>query len=393
MQLHWIKPLIGIPGPFATVYLDATRGDESGYREVMNRWQGLKRSLAHQDTPTEILELLEERISEPTHATGQVGRFLVAGEGKVLVDRVLKTPPIKDEASYAGAPALRAAAAASDDHINFFLVEVNRMGADVKAPDPRNPVGAPELYAEISGEHDVVHKVRGGGFHHSKLQNRAEDSWERNAEHIANRLDELVTTDRPELLILSGDVRAVALVSERLGEAARKISVQLPGGGRQEGAEDAHFHKHLEEVLTKFREQRRADVIARFEQEHGRDEAAVVGRDGVLQALQRGQVSELLLAGDGSEPPDPDAVLWIGEQALEVAQTEAEVRELSDVAEELAADIALLRAAVGQDAGVTFVNDSLNLPDGVGALLRWRDATTPGDNVLSFSDDAQRLRA
>src|SRR5690625_6406554 len=83
MQLHWIKPLIGIPGPFATVYLDATRGDESGYREVMNRWQGLKRSLAHQDTPTEILELLEERISEPTHATGQVGRFLVAGERKV----------------------------------------------------------------------------------------------------------------------------------------------------------------------------------------------------------------------------------------------------------------------------------------------------------------------
>src|SRR5690625_1683948 len=140
MQLHWIKPLIGIPGPFATVYLDATRGDESGYREVMNRWQGLKRSLTNQKTPSGLLEMLEERISEPTHAAGQVGRLLIAGQDQILVDRVLKTPPIKDEAVYAGAPALRAAAAASDDHVNYFLVEVNRMGADVKTPDPRNPV-------------------------------------------------------------------------------------------------------------------------------------------------------------------------------------------------------------------------------------------------------------
>ncbi|HLS03198.1 MAG TPA: Vms1/Ankzf1 family peptidyl-tRNA hydrolase, partial [Actinomycetales bacterium] len=288
MQLHWIKPLIGIPGPFVTVYLDATRGDESGYREVMNRWQGLKRSLVAQSAPSDLIELLEDRISEPTHAPGKVGRFLIVGDGRILVDRVLKTPPREGEAVYAGAPALRAAAAASDDHVNYFLLEVNRLGATVRAPDPRNPVSMPELYAEISGDHDVVHKVRGGGFHHGRLQNRAEDSWERNADHTATRVDELVATDRPELLLLGGDVRALGLVKERLGDAARKIAVDLPGGAWQEGAPQSQLQGHLDAALSEFRARRRAEVIDRFEQEHGRDGAAVVGRDAVLAALRRG---------------------------------------------------------------------------------------------------------
>lgn len=393
MQLHWIKPLIGIPGPFATIYLDATRGDESGYREVMNRWQGLRRSLKEQGAPSELLNTLEDRIAQPTHAGGSLGRFLIAARGEILVDRILKTPPAKDEAIFAGAPALRAAAAASDDHVHYFLIDVNRMGADVKAPDPRDPFGAPEIYAEIAGEHDVVHKVRGGGFHHGKLQNRAQDSWERNADLIAQRINELVTTDRPELLIFSGDVRALSLVREKLGEEARQISREISGGGRKEGIEDANFYRHLEELLVQFRQERRAAVIAKFTQELGRDEAATVGKDSVTQALQRGQVAELLVAGDGSAPPRPNETLWIGKHALEVADTQDEVRELSDTAEELPADIALLRAAVGQDAGVTFINDALDLADGVGALLRWSDASTPEDNVLSLSDDAQRLHS
>lgn len=393
MLLDWIKPLIGVPGPFVTVYLDATRGDESGYREVMNRWQGLHRSLKAQGAPDETIEVLTDRVEQPTHAAGQVGRFLVAKDTDVLVDRVLVTPPTTDEAVYAGPPALRAAAAASDAHVNYFLVEIDRTGADVKTPDAHNPHAIPELYAQISGEHDVVHKVRGGGYHHSKLQARAEDSWERNADHIAKRVDELVELDRPELLILTGDVRAVNLVSERLGEAASAVSVQMAGGGRSEGSEDDRFHERLIAQLDEFRDKRRGDVIDRFKQEHGRDGDAVAGQAAVMQALQRGQVSELLLSGDGAASPEPDSVLWVGAQALQVAETESEVREFGDSAEQLAADIALLRAAVGQDAGVTFVNDDLDLPDGVGAILRWRDAATPGDNVYSFSDDAQRLRA
>src|SRR5690625_8033321 len=106
MQLDWIKPLIGIPGPFATVYLDATRGDEWGNREVMNRWQGLKRSLTNQHTPEEVLSLVEDRISQATHATGQVGRFLIVCGGEVLVDRGMKTPLLKNEEIYGGAAAL-----------------------------------------------------------------------------------------------------------------------------------------------------------------------------------------------------------------------------------------------------------------------------------------------
>src|SRR5690625_7633738 len=123
----------------------------------------------------------------------------------------MKTPPLKDEAIYAGAPALRAAAAATDDQVNFFLVEINRMGADVKTPDPQNPFGPLEVYAQSAGEHDVVQTARGGGSRPGRLQNRAQESWARKAAYIASQLVAPGTTDRPELPILLGAVLAFGL--------------------------------------------------------------------------------------------------------------------------------------------------------------------------------------
>ena len=45
MKLDWLKPLLGRPGPFTTVYIDATRADAAGETEVLDRWKGLRRDV------------------------------------------------------------------------------------------------------------------------------------------------------------------------------------------------------------------------------------------------------------------------------------------------------------------------------------------------------------
>src|SRR5699024_3385071 len=136
MHLHWIKPLIGVPGPFATVYIDATRGTETGYREVVNRWQALRRSLKQQGAPESLLELIDERITAPTHEHGPAGRVVIAANSEIYVDRYLRTPPQRDDATYAPAPALLAAARASEDSVNYLIAAVDRLGVDIYAPRP-----------------------------------------------------------------------------------------------------------------------------------------------------------------------------------------------------------------------------------------------------------------
>src|SRR5690606_29270855 len=60
-------------------------------------------------------------------------------------------------------------------------------------------------------------------------------------------------------------------------------------------------------------------------------------------------------------------------------------------ARELRADVAVLRAALAQDAGFTFVLEgSLELVDGIGALLRWTDAATPHETAPAYTADSHR---
>ncbi|MGO3485468.1 MAG: hypothetical protein ACTINV_15395, partial [Cellulosimicrobium funkei] len=92
MKIDWLKPLLGHPGPFATVYIDATRANEAGDREVENRWKGVRRQLHQEGAPDAVLDDLEEVVLRPTRVGGTHGRVLIADDTGVLVDRVVKDP-------------------------------------------------------------------------------------------------------------------------------------------------------------------------------------------------------------------------------------------------------------------------------------------------------------
>jgi len=87
--------------------------------------------------------------------------------------------------------------------------------------------------------------------------------------------------------------------------------------------------------------------------------------------------------------------MWVGPDPLQVGLDRGDLESIgvTDGARELPAEVALVRAAIGQDAGVTFaVDGSVDLIDGVGAVLRWSDPGTPSESLVSQSGDQARLR-
>ena len=65
MDLHWLKPLLGRPSPFTTVYLDATRTGANADAEAADRWRAVRRSLERDGAPAGVLDDIAELVSRP----------------------------------------------------------------------------------------------------------------------------------------------------------------------------------------------------------------------------------------------------------------------------------------------------------------------------------------
>lgn len=395
MDLHWLKPLLGRPSPFTTVYLDVTRADAAGEAEAADRWKAVRRQLERDGAPAGVLDEIGELVATPTGVRGPHGRVIVSDAHSVVVDRVLAEPPAQAHAVYGPVPALLPAVRAADQTVTYLLVEVDRNGADLTwaSGGSVRTSGGPEVET-VEGGHDDVHKTREGGLDR-RSQTRAEDSWQRNAEAVAVVLDKRVAERSPDVVVLTGDGRAVGLVRDAVAQHVGEVLVEVPGGARGDGVNQDAFDVRVAGVLKSFRTRRRDAVLDRFREAQGRGEGAVTTLDDVIEVLRRGQVSELVLHVDALAQGLSERQLWVGDEPLQLASSSADLAAIgvSDGARQLPADVALVRAAIGQDAGLTFAeNGSVDLVDGIGAVLRWSDGSTPSEAVPTQSADQARLR-
>src|SRR5690625_1605065 len=261
MQIDWLTDQIPSDQPVITVVIDATRESEQGSQTVQTRWRDLQRGLsADGDIPPSLLDLLDEAMRVPTHVSGEHGRVLVATPDEIVIDRVLAAPPQSDMATRGICAATLARI--GDETVRYLVAEIDRSGADLTLQEnvAMDFVPSNGNTTTVEGSHDVLHKVRRAGLATRRLQSRAEDSWERNAELVAEELDSVVARRRPELLILTGDVRAVSLVRGRLGKEAQSIATVVEGGSRAEGVNAEAFEKKIAHALETFRHQRREPV-------------------------------------------------------------------------------------------------------------------------------------
>lgn len=396
MKIDWMKPLLGHPGPFATVYVDGSRGVEAGGRDLDGVVRAVARDLLDQGAPQSVVDAVRERILQPLRVPGPHGRVIIADEDDgVLTERVLAEPPTEPRAEFGPVPVLLEAARSADQSVDYLLVVADRLGADLAWSWGGDPARQPQP-TSVEGGHDDITKVRTGGLSDRRIDARAEDSWERNAEAVAKAVDRAVVDHRPELLLLTGDVRAVTLVRAALAHRSLDLLVEVAGGSRAAGVHEAAFVARVREAVAAFRDRRRGAVLDAYRAGQGRDDGSVTSLADVVTVLQRGQVSELLLTERVSPSAElHDKEIWVGPGPAQLALTREDVIALGaeDGIHPLPTAAALVRAAIAQDAGLTFVPDGeAELVDGVGAVLRWHDAGTPSESAPTMSADRTRLR-
>ncbi|WP_374971007.1 Vms1/Ankzf1 family peptidyl-tRNA hydrolase [Terrabacter sp. BE26] len=378
MKLDLFHDLGEEKGPFASVTFDVTRTDPNSIANLRARWRLAERTLRKSGVPEDIVSEMGEATLEPTGKGGQWGRLLVANAEGLVLQQDLHGRPDED-VSWGPVPSLLPAVRVLEAIVPHVVVRLDRTGADIEVT---GGVGDTEEELEVQGDHDVVHRFKGGGWSQHRFELRAQDSWEHNAATVAQQLDRLVRRHRPAVVILMGDERAMTYLEEHASEGLRSLLVRTDTGGRAEGTDEQKEREAVEEILAAIRAQAEADLVARFEEQTARAEAATEGLDPVVEVLQRAQAEELIFV-DGREH---DGQLWVGEGRLQLG-TSREDAEMTGAEHpvQVPADTALVWAAVCSRAGVSCLDrKQANPSDGVGAVLRWSDEATPHSRVPSM---------
>jgi hypothetical protein len=374
MDLTFLERVYAVPGPVATVYLPAGRTDESGAHEVELRWRAAADGLREQGAPDTVIDALAGPATAPPDRGGQLTRVLVAtGEGAVVLDEEVPgdlTGALTESATWGPLPDVLPLLRGRQEAMPYVLALVDRAGADIEVHGFRDEVER----ASVEGDTQYISKVNAGGWSQARYQRTAENLWEENAGEVAKEVDRLVEVTDARVVAVAGDVRACALLEEHLGASARERVVRLEAGARGEGAGreslDAELAGHLQEAAA-----RRVDGVL-DEVAAGRSAGVTAeGLAAVCDALRKGQVDRLVLAADAELPQ-----LWTGTDPLALGGSEQTVRDLGEAAPvEVPAVPALLRAAVGAGSGIVVLPAGTRVVrEGVGALLRYSDASTPG---------------
>ncbi|QFZ17502.1 Rv2629 family ribosome hibernation factor [Saccharothrix syringae] len=354
-------------GPFASVYLDASHDTEDAAKAMELRWRGVREELARQGADEETLAALEGPALAPV--VGKAGRALIAARGRVLLDRVLPRPPAADTARWSDLPHVLPLANSLGPTVPHVVVLADKVGADLHGY-AGEAGGQGEVAAEeVRGEEHPVHKVRGGGWSHLRMQHSVEENSKRNAALVAEAVDRLVNKLNARLVILGGELQARAAVRDELGQRCRDVLVEVEGASLADGSDDEAFDSAVQSLVAQYQYNQAHEVVERFSAEAGRDGGlAVQGLEPVVEALREANVAALLVA----DPALGDRTVWSGDHPAQVALRRSELSGLGiEHVEEHRADEVLPNAAAATGAEV-LIADGTDLFEGVGALLRHR---------------------
>lgn len=365
------------PGPFVTVYLDASRNTEKGAHEVELRWRGVREALQKAGATDADLQALDDRATDDQGLPGAHGLVLVAAGGEVVFDATLPAPPVQGEQGLvAPLPHLMPYLAQATPRIGYVLCATDLTGADITAvPADVTASGRRPSSSHVTGEQQ--HPLRKTGrdvWDERHFQNRVENAWKTNAKDVADAVKRQVESVGAELLVIAGDPRARSLVRQ---DAAALLS---PGFEIVEiehevgGGNDESFDQALRDCLLKRCWHERHEVLEHLRENVGRGRFAVTGTQAVVDAVRRSQVDTVVLSDD----PSSTLTAWIGPEPLQVGTDRGDL-EAMGVTEPMQVrfDAALLRALAGSGAQLLITpNAHRYVPGGLGALLRYDDAST-----------------
>ncbi|PZG16047.1 peptide chain release factor 1 [Micromonospora craterilacus] len=368
MQLSFLRPLYGRPGPWCSVYLDASLDTEDAHPALHLRWRGLQQQLAEQGADEQTIAALDGVIRGHDPMPGDYGLAVFGTRGRVVLSEYLSAPPRRDLAAYAPLPHVMPLLAQRGEQVAWVRVLADRTGADAMSVSAG---GVPRRAHIVGRESYQLRRVKPGGWSQSRYQRAAMEAWHHNAGDVTAATVELAERVGAEVVVVAGDVRATGMIAAQMPERWQDMVVRTDAGSRAGGADQTLLDDLTVQTIAEVADQRVNAALDRF----GMQEDVGAGLDAVVSALQRNQVDTMLIVDD----PSANGELWIGPGAIDIATDPTQLPTVTDP-ERVRADAALVRALVGTDAELTVLGpeEAPELVDGVGAVLRYVDPSTPG---------------
>jgi Bacterial archaeo-eukaryotic release factor family 2 len=371
-----IRNLCQQSGPFATVYLDATRSSEAGGKEVELRWRALRETLSAKGADERTLAALDDEIGTDRAVTGPHGQVLAAADGETQFAASLPKPPLRASARWSPLPHVMPYLAQREPPVAHVIVVADRAGAQiatVSGAEPDSGVRGDVTSVEADRTYPI-RKTSSADWSERHFQNRVEETWAENARQVADQVRVIAAQMNAELVLVAGDVRARTLLRNDLPDVLpqRMTVVELPEAGEltphDSSAADA-LDRAVHDAVLRFQWRIRHETLERLEQALGRGDYGLSGTAAVLEALRRAQVETLVISDD----PSSTATAWIGPEPLQLGLTADELTAVGvSQPQQERLDAALVRALAGGDAGLLVAPGGHRLvEDGLAALLRY----------------------
>src|SRR5689334_19714296 len=235
MNLSFLRPLFDRPGPWVSVYLDATRASENGDHEVSLRWRALRGKLAGQGADEATLDAVATAVENHPYQPGRYGLAVFATDGEVALLEELPAPPPADEAFLEPLPHAMPLLAQRGEEVPYVRVLADRTGADLEGIS----AGSAPRRRQVSGSESFpLRKVHAGGWSDRRYDQAVEEAWKRNAQDVTAAATELAESLGAEIIVVGGDVRAVQKFVDQLPKRWQDRLVRTDAGARHAGADE-----------------------------------------------------------------------------------------------------------------------------------------------------------
>ncbi len=381
MNVSFLRELYQRPGPWASVYLDATHNTADGDQAVGLRWRGLREQLAAQGADEPTLAAMDFALNTgyatnvvpavgPPAGPGRVGMAVFASHGRVALAEPLPRPPVREQASWSRRPLTGPLIAAAQDQVRWVRAVVDRAGARLTAAD----AGHLRMDRDVPPtERYPTHRSGKGGWSQQNYDYSAMNVWNRNVNGVSEAVTDAADRMGADVIIVAGEVRARHMLMDKLPKRLADRVVETEAGHRAAGSDPSTLDDATAEAVARVAHDHRMELLDRYRMDLSRGRARE-GLAPVSEAAWQAAVDVLLLTDDndfvGAEP----ALVWIDPEDPRVVATDpAVLREVGvSGAEQEDAISALIAAAAAGDAEVVTVDpNDVVLTDGVGAITRY----------------------
>ena len=328
VQLDDLKPLDEAHGPFLTLLVPApSRHSDAAQRFTIECKNAIKQ--VSDDWPADDLAELEQQLAALPHDAGAAVIVIRSADGVSHVEFI--DDPVTPSVFEGSLPRLAPLIESRQRTIAHVVVEADLAGAGITAFD-----GGHALSSDVvEGETLHIHRGHPGGWSQRRFQQRAENTWDVNADDIAAETHELAERVHARLVAVAGPERARSMVVESLRELVHndEYSVESIDAGDVDGI--------AEEVTRLTANVAATDAVGWIERAKESMATADDFDGDVLAALGAGRVETLLVHDDGDTTT--------GERYVDRC----------------------IAAALATGAAVHVVPHVAVLNDGVAAILRW----------------------